>query len=115
MQKTLSRGAELFMATINIDATDFESTITDNDIGRVGWWADCCGPCKRFAPVYEKVSEENEQIVFANLDADANQEVAHGLGFEGIPALMAFRESVLVLNQAAALPPAALKQVVQAG
>lgn len=102
------------MATINIDATDFESTITDNDIVLVDFWADWCGPCKRFAPVYERVSEENGDIVFAKLDTDANQELSQGLGIEGIPTLMAFREGVLVFNQAGALPPAALKQVVQA-
>ncbi len=102
------------MTTINIDATDFESTITDNDIVLVDFWADWCGPCKRFAPVYEKVSEEHEEIVFAKLDTDANQDLSQGLGIEGIPTLMAFREGVLVFNQAGALPPTALKQVVQA-
>ena len=102
------------MATINIDATDFESTITDNDIVLVDFWADWCGPCKRFAPVYEKVSEDNKEIVFAKLDTDANQELSQGLGIEGIPTLMAFREGVLVFNQAGALPGPALKQVVQA-
>ena len=102
------------MATINIDATDFESTITDNDIVLVDFWADWCGPCKRFAPVYEKVSEDNKEIVFAKLDTDANQELSQGLGIEGIPTLMAFREGVLVFNQAGALPGQALKQVIDA-
>jgi thioredoxin 1 len=102
------------MATINIDANDFESTITDNDIVLVDFWADWCGPCKRFAPVYEKASEENGDIVFAKLDTDANQGLSQGLGIEGIPTLMAFREGVLVFNQAGALPPPALKQVIQA-
>ncbi|HET9646673.1 MAG TPA: thioredoxin [Microlunatus sp.] len=102
------------MATINIDTSDFESTITDNDIVLVDFWADWCGPCKRFAPVYEKASAENTDIVFAKLDTDANQELSQHLGIEGIPTLMAFREGVLVFNQAGALPPAALKDVVQA-
>ena len=102
------------MATINIDANDFESTITDNEIVLVDFWADWCGPCKRFAPVYEKASEENSDIVFAKLDTDANQGLSQSLQIEGIPTLMAFREGVLVFNQAGALPPAALKQVVQA-
>ena len=96
------------MATINIDATDFESTITDNDIVLVDFWADWCGPCKRFAPVYEKASEEFSDIVFAKLDTDANQALSGQLGIEGIPTLMAFREGVLVFNQAGALPPTAL-------
>jgi thioredoxin 1 len=101
------------MATIDIDTDDFESTITDNDIVLVDFWADWCGPCKRFAPVYEKASVEYPDIVFAKLDTDANQELSAQLDIQGIPTLMAFREGVLVFNQAGALPPAALKQVIE--
>jgi len=102
------------MATKNIDAEDFERTITDNDIVLVDFWADWCGPCKRFAPIYEKASEEYTDITFAKLDTDANQELSAQLGIEGIPTLMAFREGVLVFNQAGALPGPALKQVIDA-
>ena len=102
------------MATKNINAEDFERTITDNDIVLVDFWADWCGPCKRFAPIYEKASEEYSDITFAKLDTDANQELSGQLGIEGIPTLMAFREGVLVFNQAGALPGPALKQVVEA-
>ena len=102
------------MATKNITAEDFESTITDNDIVLVDFWADWCGPCKRFAPIYEKASEEHSDITFAKLDTDANQELSGQLGIEGIPTLMAFREGVLVFNQAGALPGPALKQVIDA-
>ena len=102
------------MATVNINAEDFESTITDNDIVLVDFWAEWCGPCKRFGPIYEKASEEYEGVVFAKLDTDANQEFSGQLGIEGIPTLMAFREGVLVFNQAGALPGPALKQVVEA-
>ena len=102
------------MATININAEDFESTVTDNDIVLVDFWAEWCGPCKRFAPIYEKASEEHGEIVFAKLDTDANQELSGMLGIEGIPTLMAFREGVLVFNQAGALPGPALKQVIDA-
>ena len=102
------------MATVDITADDFEGTITDNDIVLVDFWADWCGPCKRFAPIYEKASEENGDIVFAKLDTEANQELSGQLGIEGIPTLMAFREGVLVFNQAGALPGPALKQVVDA-
>jgi thioredoxin 1 len=102
------------MATKNINADDFESTITDNDIVLVDFWADWCGPCKRFAPIYEKASEEYSDITFAKLDTDANQELSGQLGIEGIPTLMAFREGVLVFNQAGALPGPALKQVIDA-
>ena len=102
------------MATININAEDFESTVTDNDIVLVDFWADWCGPCKRFAPIYEKASEEHSEITFAKLDTDANQELSGQLGIEGIPTLMAFREGVLVFNQAGALPGPALMQVIDA-
>ena len=93
----------------NINADDFESTVTDNDIVLVDFWADWCGPCKRFAPIYEKASEEHSEITFAKLDTDANQELSGQLGIEGIPTLMAFREGVLVFNQAGALPGPALQ------
>jgi thioredoxin 1 len=102
------------MATVNISAEDFEDTITSNDIVLVDFWAEWCGPCKRFGPIYEKASEEHGDIVFAKLDTDANQELSGMLGIEGIPTLMAFREGVLVFNQAGALPGPALKQVVDA-
>jgi len=102
------------MATIDISAENFEETITDNDIVLVDFWADWCGPCKRFGPVYQKASEEYDGIVFAKLDTDANYELTSQLGIEGIPTLMAFREGVLVFNQAGALPGQALKQVLDA-
>ena len=102
------------MATVSINAEDFESTITDNDIVLVDFWAEWCGPCKRFGPIYEKASEDYKGVVFAKLDTDANQELSGQLGIEGIPTLMAFREGVLVFNQAGALPGPALTQVIDA-
>jgi thioredoxin len=102
------------MATINIDAESCEDTVTENDIVLVDFWADWCGPCKRFEPIYEKASEEHGDIVFAKLDTEENQMLTGQLGIEGIPTLMAFREGVLVFNQAGALPGPALKQVLEA-
>ncbi len=100
------------MATININAENFEDTISDDGIVLVDFWAEWCGPCKRFGPVYEKTSEQYEGVVFAKLDTDANQQLSGALGIEGIPTLMAFREGVMVFNQAGALPGPALKEVV---
>ena len=102
------------MATIDINADSFEQTITDNEIVLVDFWADWCGPCKRFAPIYDKASDEHGEITFAKLDTDANQALSGQLGMEGIPTLMAFREGVLVFNQAGALPGPALQQVIDA-
>jgi thioredoxin 1 len=102
------------MATVDINADTFEETISGNDIVLVDFWADWCGPCKRFAPIYEKSSEQHDDIVFAKLDTDANQQLSGQLGIEGIPTLMAFREGVMVFNQAGALPGPALQQVVEA-
>jgi thioredoxin 1 len=102
------------MPTININADDFEDTITKNDIVLVDFWADWCGPCKRFAPIYEKTSEEYRDVTFAKLDTEANPGLSAALTIEGIPTLMAFREGVLVFDQAGALPGAALKQVIDA-
>jgi thioredoxin 1 len=102
------------MATININAENFEETISDNDIVLVDFWAEWCGPCKRFGPVYEKMSEQYDGVTFAKLDTDANQQLSGQLGIEGIPTLMAFREGVMVFNQAGALPGPALKEVVDA-
>ena len=102
------------MATIDLNADSFEDTISENDIVLVDFWAEWCGPCKRFGPIFEKESEQHEDIVFAKLDTDANQQLSGSLGIEGIPTLMAFREGVLVFNQAGALPGPALKQVVDA-
>ncbi len=102
------------MATINIDAANFESTITDNDIVLVDFWADWCGPCKRFGPVFEASSETHPEILHAKVDTEAEQSLAGELGITSIPTLMAFREGILVFNQAGALPAPALEQVLNA-
>jgi len=102
------------MATIDISSENFEDTISANDIVLVDFWAEWCGPCKRFGPIYDKTSNEYEDITFAKLDTEANKQLAGQLDIQGIPTLMAFREGVLVFNQAGALPAPALKEVVEA-
>lgn len=91
------------MATTDITLETFEDTITGNDIVFVDFWAEWCGPCKMFGPVYEKASEEHPEITFAKVDTEAEQEIAQQAQITSIPTLMAFREGVLVFRQPGAL------------
>ncbi len=102
------------MATTNLGAHDFEKTVAENDIVLVDFWASWCGPCRMFAPTYEKASESNPDIVFGKVDTEAEQALAGAANITSIPTLMVFREGVLVFSQPGALPPAGLDQVITA-
>lgn len=102
------------MATTTLTAETIGQTIKDNDIVLVDFWADWCGPCQRFAPVFEKSSEEHPDVVFAKVDTEAEQLLAAQLQISSIPTLMAFRDGVPVFRQAGALPGPVLEQVVSA-
>lgn len=100
------------MATVDLTAATLDETVSDNDIVLIDFWAEWCGPCKNFAPVYERTSEEHEDVVFAKVDTEAEQELAAQAGISAIPTLMAFREGVLVFSQAGALPGSALEDLI---
>jgi thioredoxin len=100
------------VATVNVTKDSLESTIDENDIVIVDFWAEWCGPCKSFAPTFEKASNEHPDIVFAKVDTEAEQELAAAFGIRSIPTLMIFRENVVLFNQAGALPPAALSDII---
>lgn len=101
------------MATIDVAEETFEQTVSGEGITLVDAWADWCGPCKRFAPVFEKASEEHPDATFAKLDTEANQGLSAALQIQSIPTLMIFRDGILVFREAGALPPAALEDVIK--
>ena len=100
------------MASTTLTAANFEKTVLESDIVLVDFWAEWCGPCRQFAPVFEAASQEHGDIVFGKVDTEAEQALAAAANITSIPTLMAFRDGILVFAQPGALPASALKQVI---
>ena len=100
------------MAYVNLTKDNFEEIINGNDTVIIDFWAEWCGPCKMFGPVFEKVSEEYPDVVFAKVNTELEQEIAGWFQIRSIPTLMIFRENIIVFSQPGALPEGALREVI---
>ena len=107
-------GYDFAMTTTTLTEATFATTVETSPIVLVDFWAEWCGPCRAFAPVYETVSAANPDIVFAKVDTEAEQGLAGAFGITSIPTLMAIRDGVVLYSQAGALPEQALTNLVQA-
>jgi thioredoxin 1 len=102
------------MSTVALTKETFEDTVTRPGITLVDWWASWCGPCRRFAPVFQAASEQHPDITFGKIDTEDQLELSAAARISSIPTLMAFRDGILVFSRPGALPAAALEQLIQA-
>jgi thioredoxin 1 len=101
------------VAVIELNKDNFEETVAGNDFVIVDFWAPWCGPCRSFAPTYEKVSEDHPDVVFAKVNTEDEQEIAMHFQIRSIPTIMIFREKVIIFSQAGALPEGGFRELVQ--
>lgn len=100
------------MTVKSLTADDFEATILANPIVLVDFWAPWCGPCRGFAPVFERSAQQHSDVVHAKVDTDTERELAATIGIRSVPTIMAFRDGILVYSQSGAMPPAVLEDLI---
>jgi thioredoxin len=101
------------MATVEFDKSAFEAAIVAEDsLVLVDFWAEWCGPCRQFGPIFERVSDKHPDITFAKVDTDKEQELSAMAGIKSIPTLMMFRDGILLFNQTGAAPESALEDII---
>jgi len=100
------------MPVKTLTANDFEATILASPIVLVDFWAPWCGPCRAFAPVFERTAQDHTDVVFAKVDTDAERELAATVGIRSVPTIMAFRDGILVYSQPGAMPPTVLADMI---
>jgi len=101
------------MPTVELTMDNFEATIAGNDTVLIDFWASWCGPCRMFAPIFEKASEENPDLVFAKVNTETEQDLAMAHGISSIPTLMIFRDQIALYSEPGALPAPVLADLIR--